>query len=118
MLIDSNYRVASVSAFGPNILSLTSPSRLVGAHISDLSGERIFKNRAKPRLDACLAGEIQEYYIADFPRMEGRTIRLQMRPVMDPDLGPAVLLAFRDVTGEIDVPPDQIVDADPQPADA
>lgn len=96
-LIDSDYRYVATSAANARYHG-TRPVRMIGLHLSDVIGQDRFERRARPRMDACLAGEAQEYYHRSGTDANPRIQRCQMKPVDMPGLGPMALVYMRDVT--------------------
>lgn len=100
-LIDEDYRFVAVSE--AEVAYHASRSvRLVGLRVGDLTGPGIFECRMKPHLDACYAGEPQEYYYVreadDGDEDRSRVFRCDMAPLTIPGHGRFALVYTTDVT--------------------
>ena len=99
-LLDDRYRYVATSR--PNATFYGSrPARMIGISIRKMAPGPDYFARMKVYLDACLAGEGQEYYYELQKDGSVRIMRCQMKPVrLRKDLR-CVLIYTRDVTEEI-----------------
>ena len=112
-LIGTDYRIIARSAVTSVRRDQIHPDRLVGTHLADFIGQDNFEYRARPRLDACFLGMVQEYYFQGGRPIRNRIVRCQMRPVRVDERRPAALVYIHDVTDDIVVPPERLVPARP-----
>lgn len=96
-LIDQEYRYVATSEANARRYN-TRPVRMTGLHLVEIIGRERFEGRTRARIDACLAGEPQEYYHRDGDDADPRIQRCQMKPITLSGLGPMVVVYMRDVT--------------------
>jgi PAS domain S-box-containing protein len=61
-------------------------SEILGYSVADLMGESVFEELVKPRLDLCLAGEVQQYEAwFDYKNVGRRFISVTYSPNLEPD---------------------------------
>lgn len=96
--ISSDYRYLAVSA--PHAAHHATPQAgLIGAHVADMVGGERFARHDRARLDACLAGRIQEFHVAvERPDGSETVFRYQMKPVEDTGVASCCLVYLSEIT--------------------